>query len=341
MLTWARKSPFCRRAYNFLRLLWLVREDRRAGRQLKLVQNKLDAIQPQDIIAFCCLRNEQFRMPFFAEYYRNLGVKHFLVVDNGSTDSFPEWAAKQPDVSVWRTAASYRDSRFGMLWLNDLLRRHGTGHWCVVVDPDEFLVYPHMETRSLNALAGFLEEEGRSSLHTILLDAYSDKRLEETILEEGADPFAVCPFIDSDGYIQTSGWGGGIWIRGGPRLRVHNYRNPEQSPALNKIPFIKWKWYFHYHFSTHDAWPYRLNNAHTPGEVSTTGALFHFKMVASLMDKAAEEMHRGEHYSGGGEYKRYLEQKEKSCFYEPTLSVRYEDPEQLLSLGLMSPGVWF
>ena len=89
-----------------------------------------------------------------------------------------------------------------MLWVNDLLRRHGRGRWCVVVDPDEFLVYPMMETRSLQALAQFLEDDHRPCLHTLLVDAYSDRPLAETRLGEGDDPFAVCPFFDRDGYLQ-------------------------------------------------------------------------------------------------------------------------------------------
>ena len=32
------------------------------------------------------MRNEKIRLPFFLRYYRNLGVNHFLIVDNDSTD---------------------------------------------------------------------------------------------------------------------------------------------------------------------------------------------------------------------------------------------------------------
>jgi len=77
------------------------------------------------------------------------------------------WASKQPDVSVWRTEASYKAAAFGMRWCNDLLRRHGHGRWCVCVDPDEFLVYPYMETRSLPSLTSFLDEERRIALEAV------------------------------------------------------------------------------------------------------------------------------------------------------------------------------
>ncbi len=177
------------------RFIWLEFRDRRAGRQLRLVQDRLAAVKPSDILIVTCLRNEQGRMPAFAAHYRKLGVGHFLVVDNASDDGFMDWARAQPDVSVWHTTASYRASKFGMLWVNDLLRRHGCGHWCVVVDPDEFLVYPNMETRSLRALAQFLEDDHRPCLHTLLVDAYSDRPLAETHLGEERRSFRGLSFL--------------------------------------------------------------------------------------------------------------------------------------------------
>lgn len=314
--------------------------DRKAGHQLRAALDRTSRIGPNDLLVVACLRNERPRMRFFVDYYRRLGVDHFLFVDNGSTDGFLDWAEGEADVSVWTTQASYRASNFGMLWCNDLLRRHGVGHWCITVDPDEFLVYPFMATRSLRALTRFLDEERRPCFHAVMLDAYSDRPLGETVLEEGADPFAVCPFIDRDGYIQTAGWGGGVWVRGGPRLRVHFRDRPSEAPAINKIPLVRWEPNFHYRMSTHDAWPLKLNRAHARGEVSPTGALFHFKLVASLRDKATEEAARGEHYAGGREYARYRE-AEAHTFHHPAISVRYEGPEQLVALGLMSPGMWF
>lgn len=333
-------SRIKRSAKSRLRNAKLFLKDFQAGRQLKCVQDCLDQVGPQSILLFACLRNEKFRLPFFCDYYRRLGVSHFVFVDNDSNDGFSDWAAGQPDVSVWHTTASYKHSAFGMRWLNDLLRRHGTGHWCVVVDPDEFLVYPYMRTRSLRALTGFLEEEKRPCMHAVMLDAYSDRPLPEAVLGEGQSPFDVCPYFDGDGYVQTLGWGGGVWVRGGPRLRELFADSPETAPAVNKIPLIKWQANYHYRMSMHDAFPTSLNRAHARGEVSITGALFHFKFVSQLQHKASEEMTRGEHYAGSREYQRYHDAPD-TCYYDPDVSERYESPEQLIRLGLMSPGKWF
>lgn len=322
----------------FMKLEFL---DRRAGRQLELVQDRRDRIGARDIILVACLRNELPRMPAFVAHYRRLGVRHFLLIDNGSTDGFQDWAASQEDVSVWHTEASYRESRFGMLWCNDLLRRHARKRWCVVVDPDEFLVFPYMETRDLRDLATFLEDDHRYCAHALLIDAYSDKPLAQTVLDKDTDPFEICAFFDREGYVQSEGWDNSTWIRGGPRLRSQFGDRPDEAPALNKIPFIRWQRHFHYRNSTHDVYPRRLNQAHERGKVSLTAALFHFKLVASLKDKAAEEAVRNEHYEGGREYARYQATEETAEFYREGLSVRYSGPQQLVNLGLMSPGRWF
>ena len=70
-----------------------------------------------------------------------------------------------------------------------------------------------------------------------------------------------------------------------------------------------------------------------------TGALFHFKLVAGLVAKAAEEAERGEHYAGGREYARY--RSGGGEFFAPGISARYESPTQLVALGLMCPAHWF
>ena len=56
----------------FGRLEW---QDRRAGRQLELVHDRLDRIGPRDILLVTCLRNECARMPAFVEHSRALGVR--------------------------------------------------------------------------------------------------------------------------------------------------------------------------------------------------------------------------------------------------------------------------
>jgi hypothetical protein len=123
-------------------------------------------------------------------------------------------------------------------------------------------------------------------------------------------------------------------------MRTYFADKPERSPALNKVPLIKWQPHYFYRSSMHDCRPYYLNNAQRGDPTPATGCLFHFKFFSSLGVKAAEEMHRKQHYADSVEYKRY-NADEAVCFYREGLSVRYESPEQLTDLGLMSQGSWF
>ena len=90
------------------------------------------------------------------------------------------------------------------------------------------------------------------------------------------------------------------------------------------MPFVRWRRHFHYNRSTHDAWPRRLNRAHAQDLVSTTGALFHFKLIAALRDKAAEEAVRGEHWAGGPRV-HPLPRRRRRVLRRGGLSLRYPE----------------
>ena len=97
----------------------------RKRRQLSPVHDRTGAIRPGDILVFSTVRNEALRLPHFLDHYRKLGARHFLIVDNDSDDDTRAFLAAQPDVSLWRTAHSYKLSRFGVDWLTWLQIRHG------------------------------------------------------------------------------------------------------------------------------------------------------------------------------------------------------------------------
>ena len=174
---WSLKPRLAERRLMSLRLV----QSYWHGLDLSCVQDNTASVKKGDVLLFTALRNEAVRLPFFFDYYRKLGVSHFFIVDNGSEDDFGALVEGRTDVSVWHTKKSYRRANFGMHWLNFLLRRYGCGHWCVTCDPDEFLVYPHCDTRNLNELGEFLESEGRRSLFSVMLDMYSDRPIHQSM----------------------------------------------------------------------------------------------------------------------------------------------------------------
>lgn len=320
---------------------WLQLRALRKARELSAVQDRT-AGMPQGPILFSTVRNEVVRLPWFLEHYRKLGVVHFLMVDNASTDGTTALLEAEQDVSLWRTEGSYKASRFGVDWLNALLRRYGDGRWILVVDPDELLVYPYHDTRRLPALCRWLEATGREGLGTLLLDMYGDRSVRETVVGPGKNPVSAAPWFDAYNY--TFGRHHrlhNVWIQGGPRQRVHFTTRPGEAPALNKVPLVKWRKSFVFRNSTHNLLPRRLNRVYaTHGGALTSGVLLHTKFTDVLETKVAEEMERRQHYDNSAEYRAYAARGGDVSLWTPQ-SMRYLGWQQLCSLGLMSDGGWF
>ncbi len=241
---------------------WRIRAFRKR-RELRPVVDRTHTISADEILVFSTLRNERVRLPYFLRYYRDLGVTHFLIVDNDSDDGSREYLAEQPDVSLWTTPASYKRSRFGVDWLNWLQMKYAHGHWCLVVDPDEFFVYPFCDTRPLRALTDWLDASSIKSFSAMLLDMYPKGPFDAQTYHEGQDPFEVAPWFDSGNYtITRNSKYGNLWIQGGPRARMFFPDLPERAPALNKIPLVKWDRDYAYVSSTHMLLPRGLNQVY-------------------------------------------------------------------------------
>ncbi len=309
--------------------------------QLRPVHVHEEAIASSWSLLVCCARNELPRMPAFLDYYRRLGVAHFLIVDNQSTDGLSEYLSRQPDCSVWLADGSYKAANFGMDWCNHLLEQHAPGKWCITCDPDEFLVYPYCEQRGLRSLTRHMESLGQDSLFSVLVDAYGPGRLSQARLSGDTDPFALCPYFDRFNLTQRYNDAlGNFWVQGGVRMRRFFADAPERAPALNKVPLVRWRSGLLYRSSMHHLNAPELNCTVFKRPEAVSGVLFHFKYVNLLQEKAAEEIRRGEHYAGSIEYRAYLDAGD-IVLYDPQLSVRYRGSEQLQDLGFMQRGTWF
>jgi len=320
---------------------WRARAFRKR-RELMPVANRTDKINPHDIIIFSTMRNEQIRLPYFLRYYRDLGVNHFVIVDNDSSDGSREFMAEQPDVSLWTTSHSYKNSRFGVDWLNWLQMKYGHKHWTLTVDVDEFLVFPFSDTRSLPALTDWLDASSIPSFSAMLLDMYPKGRIDAQPYHANQNPFEIISWFDSGNYtISKNKRYANLWIQGGPRARSFFTDAPDNAPAMNKIPLVKWHRKYAYISSTHMLLPRSLNRVYDErGGEKASGCLLHAKFLDTFEAKAKEEITRGQHYFNSHEFKAYhaamLENPDLWCNW----SEKYSGWQQLENLGLMSKGNW-
>ncbi|MCB1361522.1 MAG: glycosyltransferase family 2 protein [Rhodobacter sp.] len=314
----------------------------RKRRELVSLADRTETIRQGDVLAFLVLRNEAHRLPNLLAHYRALGVAHFLVVDNDSTDGSRDLLADQADVSLWHTQASYRAARFGVDWVQSLLMRHGNGHWCLTVDADELLVYPHHDTRPLPALTAWLDAEGERSLGALMLDLFPQGPLDTATFRPGQDPVDALPWYDSANYtIQQKPDTGALWIQGGPRSRAFFAEDPQKGPTLTKVPLVKWSWRYAYVNSTHTLLPRALNRIYdTGGGEKLSGVLLHTKFLPGIGARSAEEKTRRQHFGAPGDFDAYYDALTAAPdLWHPHAS-RYRGWRQLEAEGLMSRGGW-
>jgi glycosyltransferase involved in cell wall biosynthesis len=314
----------------------------RKARQLDAIIDRTRLIRKTDILCAITVRNELVRLPYFLEHHRRLGVDHFLFVDNASDDGTSAYLAAQPDVSLWATAHSYRSSRFGVDWLTLLQMRFAHGHWCLTLDADELFIYPHWETRSLQALTAWLDDSQIRAFAAMMLDMYPKGLLAADPYQPGQNPIQILGWFDRGNYtISRQNPLGNLWIQGGVRARAFFANDPRRAPTLNKTPLVKWNRRYAYVNATHQILPPHLNKTYGEGgEERTSGVLLHTKFLDIVVSKAQEEKTRRAHFNNSALYDEYYD----AVIANPRLwtahSTRYAGWRQLEAMGLMSRGGW-
>lgn len=277
---------------------------------------------------FSVIRNEERRIPFFLEYYRDKGVDEFFFVDNGSTDASAAILSTNKRVNLFHTSEDFADSRCGIRWLEPLLAEYGEHRWCVVADADELLTYPHCEVLSLYQLCEYLDQEGASAMYCILLDMYSQEPFEKTTYRAGEDPRLIAPFYEIDSISCTGSFRevrAGIWSHfGGPRRRLFGV-----EVSLDKIGIFKYDLKMSLLGGMHRVYGARLSKAR--------GAMLHFKYFDDFRSRTVLEAGRGQHWNNAVQYKQYaavLEQCDQLRAYA-TFSRRLTCSQDLINCGIM------
>ena len=169
-----------------------------------------------EIRGFMVVRNESVRLPYLLDYYFGKGVDRFFIIDNGSTDGTVDLLLSKKNVHVFETKESYAKSDCGNLWLQMILRRYAKGHWCVIVDADEMLVYPNYEKISLKQFCLFLDKEGSTAMHSLLVDMYSNRPVAAAQYQRGDDLLLAFPYFDgTQEHVITIPGYETVWHRGG------------------------------------------------------------------------------------------------------------------------------
>ncbi|GGD90052.1 hypothetical protein GCM10011390_06100 [Aureimonas endophytica] len=281
-----------------------------------------------DVVLLCVTRNAMAFLPSLLAHYRRLGVKRFAFVDDRSGDGSREWLAAQPDVDLFGSRASFRDSEGGLTWRDMLVAHYGYGRWYVSIDSDEYLVFPGYETRGLADFILDLERVRSKRVHAVMLDLYPEGPLGAVAPPPAAETFPaeVCPFYDGTDYaIANEKFG--TAVRGGPRRRLFG-----ADMRISKFPLLLADRATRFASGSHHG-PLPLARNYAPVQA----VLLHHKFGAGSVATFRRIASEGTHANGSIFYRRIVE---KDGFDETAIlhfdgSRRFEGSEKLVRDGMM------
>jgi hypothetical protein len=256
-----------------------------------------------EIRAFMVVWNDALRLQSLLQHYRQLGVARFFIADCGSQDGTLEILATAPDVHV------FADADGGMDTLHTLLDTYSSGHWAVIVDADELLIYPHHEKLELPLFCRYLDHVGAQAMACTSVDMYAASPIGDAVHRRGAPLLDTCPYFDAGPYrmAQTTVCPH-FEVHGGVRERLFG-----QSAVLTRVPLVRWQSGTRYLRGTANITPVKTTNL--------LGALLRFDLMSDFLERSPNAA--------------ALANGASTNVYGDT-SVRFESSMQLVALGLMA-----
>jgi hypothetical protein len=217
-----------------------------------------DSLASDEIVILACVKNE-FDLEDWYQYYKDLGVTRFFMVDDGSEVPVEE-ILPYSDVHVWRPrVGKFRYAK--VFWMEALLARYCQGLWCLTVDADEFISLPDFDDRpdesrsNLKRTVDCAEKAGHDYFCGFLLDMVPAPGV-EIRRGMGREAFDHYQYLDepaTDEYRQhnTVRWSYGDKADWAYAIDVR-YQINGSLDSLRKFPIIHYREGMHLNQGFHD-----------------------------------------------------------------------------------------
>lgn len=277
------------------------------------------------ILLFTVVRNERWRLQWFLDYYRSMGVERFFFVDNDSSDGTAEFLHKQPDVHVFWTEQSYAKAYSGMQWVNWLVEQYGADCWCIYADVDEALVFPGVEQRGLRSLTTYMSDHGQEAMYAFMLDMYAPHLNSIRRDNDYTDFLNDYPLFENEYSWLNTACCPYVFTAGGIRRTFKLSENQTKTPLIRGGRGIKF-----------------LMSSHliTPAHLSDVSAvLLHYKLAGDFKENFANDLVENTRIARCKmRHWRYIEalkglSEDDSFVHDNTVS--YQSSQQLVELGIL------
>ena len=257
-----------------------------------------------DVLAISVVLNGELWLQSFLSHHRKKGIRHFVILDNGSTDNTIEFLSHQQDVTLLRTLAPYHAYENTMK--RYLAKKYCKGCWCLCLDADELFDYPGSQILQLSELLSYLNEEGYNAVITQMLDMFSEKPLGKFVSNPYDDIINIYRYYDISAIHKTTY----AYAAVSPQVKMHwgGIRKVVfgTNNGLTKVSLFfmdgKLEPFIHWHHAKHA----RL--------ADFTCVLLHYPFVSSFYRKVSEAVASGRYgYVTNTEYSLYLKGLQESA----------------------------
>ncbi len=297
------------------------------------------------IALFSIVRNEQYFLPHFLSHYRALGVRHFVFLDDHSTDGTRALLLSQPDCEIFESELRFGEPFHGVPF-HKAVKHVVPGQllsdrWVLTVDADEFLLLPPA-FQTIEEFCIDLDRQGLDHCRGLMIDFFPQHLSDIDRLGRHDDPFTAAPFFDA---LTQVDWPEGASMPANlsyhetvrvrlfhtllqsdpdllPQFRTYRYAN------LNKVPLLRWR------PGVHAVGSHRIN---VPVSARNQLVLAHFKFYPGWRQVVKENLERAVHWNGAIEYRMLAAAGQRlsdTCVLGP-VSRRYLGRQQLADMGLI------
>lgn len=236
-------------------------------------------------------------MRSFIEHHFNLGVRHIVFLDNGSSDRTVAIAREYNHVTMLQSRCPF--APYEMVIRRYLARRFSRGRWNLCVDVDERFDFPFSDVLALRGLIRYLDSRSFTAVVAQMLDMFPETGITISRSTFSSDPTASCRLYDiSDIRKSEYVWGTASTKavqahRGGIRDRLFGTDNGLSKAALVFVDDD---------IKLFESW-HHVRNARI---ADLTCALLHYPFV-DFREKAEQAVESGRYGLHTVQYARYLD----------------------------------
>lgn len=129
-------------------------------------------LSENDVVLLCVLRDCEPYMEEFLDHHFSLGVRHAVLMDNGSVDRTVEIARKHDGVTMLRMDLLF--GKYSIRARHYLISRFTGQGWALVVDGDELFDFPYSRDIGVTGLVRYLNQNGYSAMNANMLDMFPE-----------------------------------------------------------------------------------------------------------------------------------------------------------------------